>query len=218
MKFAIGDSVCVRDGFIDEETDHPMGRWQGRIKEFYPEEQTALVAFDSVTLKAMPASYVERCEEEGCSWAEYGFSTDDLIKATVRDNASDVKRVFKEIASRHRYNYLGEEGRAIQSILADVDPDDEMEAFETWEAYLSQHVKLPVDAEVSEYQERGPLRGGDRIRIHSFEMVDDLYGIIVKVKRGRETFHFPLCDLEAIDQNSTEHDLIQLYAVWFANR
>ena len=34
MTWKIGDAVRVKDGFIDEETDHDMSGWQGRIKEF----------------------------------------------------------------------------------------------------------------------------------------------------------------------------------------
>ena len=40
MTWKMGDMVRVKDGFIDEETDHDMSGWQGRIKEFYTDAGT----------------------------------------------------------------------------------------------------------------------------------------------------------------------------------
>ena len=105
----------------------------------------------------------------------------------------------------------------MNKILEGVDPHDEMAALEAWEEYLSKELSFPIDASVNEVSRRGPIHVGDRVRIHGIELVDDHYGIIVKIKRGRETFHHPLCDLKA-DSTSPYHDAIQLYAVWFANR
>jgi hypothetical protein len=75
MTWKMGDMVRVKDGFIDEETDHDMSGWQGRIKEFYTDAGTALIEFDSLTIKAMPSAYIRRCEEEGYSW-KVRMSTD----------------------------------------------------------------------------------------------------------------------------------------------
>jgi len=50
------------------------------------------------------------------------------------------------------------------------------------------------------------------------EDVDDLYGVIVSCRRGRQRFDFPLADLAAVDQNSPNAEPIQDYRVWFANR
>ena len=191
---------------------------RGRVKKFYAEAGTALVAFDSPTIRAMPPAYIERCEEEGYSWNEYGFELDSLDASTPRDAPSDVMAAIGDLSGQFRYAYLGEEGRAIDKILGDADLDDELEALEAWEKHLSQHLTFPFDAEVSELQERGPLRGGDRVQVHGFEMLDDRYGIIVKLRRGRSAYHFPLCDLEAVDSSSPNHDLVQLYAVWYANQ
>jgi hypothetical protein len=48
--------------------------------------------------------------------------------------------------------------------------------------------------------------------------VDDHYGIIVLLKHRRQQYHFPLCDLEVTDEHSANYQVVQDYAVWFANR
>jgi hypothetical protein len=218
MKWAIGDSVRVKNGFIDEESDHDMSGWQGRITEFYTDAGTALVAFDSVTIRAMPVAYIRRCEEEGYGWDEYGFELMWLEAADARDTPHDIEAALAEREGEVRYAHLGEEGSAIDAILNEVDPDDEMDPVDAWEVYLTDHLTFPFEAEVVEFQERGPLRGGDRVRVHGIEITDEHYGVIVKLRRGRNVYHHPLCDLKMIGPASPQKDLVQLYAVWFANR
>jgi hypothetical protein len=113
---------------------------------------------------------------------------------------------------------LGEPGKRIQQILAGVDPDDEVEVIERWGDYLEQHLSFPFDAVVDEFQERGPLRAGDKVSVKRISLVDDFYGIIVELRRGRKKYDFPLCDLAATNKQSPNAQLIQDYRVWFANR
>ncbi|MCZ7667787.1 MAG: hypothetical protein M5U34_11525 [Chloroflexi bacterium] len=47
----IGDTVKVREGFIDPEYGVEMSGWHGRITELFPEEKTAMITFDSLTLQ-----------------------------------------------------------------------------------------------------------------------------------------------------------------------
>lgn len=88
-----------------------------------------------------------------------------------------------------------------------------------WAEHFKNVLIFPFKARVSEWQEgHSPLRVGDRVRVIGIEEVDDLTGVLVKVKRKYSTFVFPLCDLKAEDEKSPNHDPVQLYAVWFANR
>lgn len=48
--------------------------------------------------------------------------------------------------------------------------------------------------------------------------LDEHYGILVKIRKGPRRYVFPLCDLEAASANSLNHDPVQLYAIWFANK
>jgi len=99
-----------------------------------------------------------------------------------------------------------------------VDPDDEMALLYAWEDYLNERLDFPFEAEAAEFQERGPLQAGDRVKVTGINLVDDLYGVIVDLRVGRRKYAFPLCDLEVTDARSPNDQLVQDYAVWFANR
>ena len=48
--------------------------------------------------------------------------------------------------------------------------------------------------------------------------MDDLYGVIVRLAYGRRKYDFPLCELEVTDKHSPNYQIVDEYAVWFANR
>jgi hypothetical protein len=216
---SVGDSVRFKPGVKDYDFDVDIGGWQGRVVRFEKEHGAVMVAFDSITLRNMPGEYIETCEEEGLGWSEYGADPDELEVVLPRDTPEDIEAAIAELSARYAYSHLGEEGREMNAILAGVDPDDEMAMMERWSDYLGQTFTFPFEAEVVETLfERGPIRYGDRLRVLGINMVDDSYGVLADVKRGRESYVYPLCDLKTIDDESPNHDPLQLYRVWFANR
>ena len=148
-------------------------------------------------------------------WQQFYLGVDDIQRAQSRDTQRDVDEVVDEIASRVYWYSLGEEGKRIQGVLTGV--EDDWEAFKAWERHLEQNLRFPFEAVVSEYQERGRLRQGDRIQILEISVLDDLYGVIVSGKRGSESIDLPLCDLAVVGQGVNEQ-VVSDYALWFANR
>ncbi len=218
-RLSVGDSVRFKPGVRDYDFDADIGGWQGRVIGLETEYGTVMVAFDSVTLRGMPGEYIETCEEDGLDWSEYGADPNELEIVPPRDTLADVEAASAELSARHAYSHLGEEGRDMNAILSGVDPDDEMAVMERWGDYLGQSLTFPFEAEVVETLfERGPIRTGDRLRVLGINMIDDSYGVLADVKRGRESYVYPLCDLEAVDDKSPNHDPLRLYRVWFANR
>jgi len=147
-----------------------------------------------------------------------GLYPEEVERAEPRDTQADVDALIEEMSTEHSWDYLGKQDQRIHQILRDVDEDDDLEAFEAWQEYLKARLKLPFEAVVSEYQERGPLQSGDRVTVVGFEGVEDLYGVLVNIKAGRNSYVFPLCDLKAINEKSANYILTDDYAVWFANR
>jgi hypothetical protein len=216
---SVGDSVRFKSGVKDYDFDIDIGRWQGRVVQLMTEHDTVMIAFDSITLRNMPSDYIETCEEQGLGWSEYGADPDELEVVPPRDTPADVETAIAELSARYAYSHLGEEGREMNAVLAGVDPDDEMTVMERWGDYLEQTLLFPFEAEVVEtVSARGPIRYGDRLRVLDINMVDDLYGVLADVKRGRESYVYPLCDLETIDDRSPNRNPLQLYRIWFANR
>lgn len=217
-KLSVGDSVRVKAGVKDEDFGLDLGSWQGRIAEVDEKNELILIAWDSITLQSLPAAYISDAEEQGLGWDTYYLGPEDVELTEARDIETRTERVRAELHAKFAWHYLGEEGREISRILEGIKPDDERKLYNRWGEYLSATLTFPFKAEVTEVQERGPLRDGDMLVVHEIESSEDMYGLIAKVTKGRKTYYFPLCDLTVADEKSPNHDPVQLYAVWFANR
>jgi hypothetical protein len=215
--FKLGDSVRFKERQKDEESGIDIGGWQGRITKIDAEQGMLLVALDSITLKGLPREYLEESEEEGLDWSEYCIELNSVESVQPRDTKRDVEKIVDELSDSLDWAFLGEEGREINAILAEA--ESEYAQMEAWEAHLQKVLKFPFDAEISEWQKPGSiLQVGQGVRVTGIDDLDEFYGILVKVKKGRKAYIFPLCDLEVIPKSSPNHDPVQLYAVWFANR
>jgi len=177
-----------------------------------------LIDWDSITLRNIPDAVIIECEEKGLSWSQMYLHPHEVECIPPRDTLVDVKQVIDEIADRHRWCFLGEEGLAIQAVLANVDPDDEWGAFEAWARHLCKVLRFPFIAVVAEFQERGPIEAGQRVIVKRVVGIADPHGVLVEMKHKRGTFTFPLCDLRVAGDDVSLHDHVQEYAVWFANR
>lgn len=221
VTFNVGDSIVVKSGVNDPDYGGDISGWQGRITELMTDEKgvpTVMIEWDSLTLRKIPGSYIKECEREGLGWDSMGVFAHEVELSQPRDVPADVKRAIAEISAQYTWAYLGEEGDRIQEVLKGVNKKGDLAAFKAWEKYLIKTLTLPFEAEVSEWQERGPLRAGDRVTVLDFEDVEDLYGILVNIRTKGGDYTFPLCDLKAIDQNSPNYQPLDDYDVWFANR
>jgi hypothetical protein len=217
----IGDSVVVKPGVTDPDLDIDIGGWQGRVLDIQAgggDITLVHIQWDSLTLKGMPDSVIEQCEEQGLGWTEMFLDIREVEAAIPRDSEADVDRVADALSDRFPWSYLGEQGRRIRQVLMGVDTDDDMGMLNVWEEYLEENLSFPFEAEVDEYQERGPLQASDRLKVTGIGLVDDLYGIIVDLRRGRRKYAFPLCDLRVIDELSPNYQIVDDYRTWFANR
>jgi hypothetical protein len=61
-----------------------------------------------------------------------------------------------------------------------------MRALDAWQKYLEKTLTFPFDAVVSGYQDKGPLQSGDRVSVKKISIVDDIYGIIIELRRGQK--------------------------------
>lgn len=218
LDFEVGDSVIVKEGVTDPDSALDIGGWQGRISEIGegPDgEPFVVVAWDSHTLRDMPQWYLEQSETEGLDWIRFVLSSEDFRHARSRDSRGEVDEAVEEIESRVYWVSMGAEGKRIREVLSGV--ESEMEELEAWERYLKENLSFPFEARVSEYQEEGRLRQGDRVKVREISVVDDLYGVIVSGKSGGESIDFPLCDLEAVN-HGVNWQIVSDYGVWFANR
>ena len=214
VPFKVGDSVHVKAGAKDPDLNLPISGWQGRVTVI--EDDMVDIAWDSLTLQAMPAKMIDWCEEEGLDWAEMRLGIDEVEPAKPRDTPAAAARAKKTLAAQHAYAYLGEEGHRILKVLAGIDPDDEMKALKAWRKHLKAALTFPFEAVVSEHG--GPFRVGEEVRVTGLsDVIDDGYGLIAELGARHAGSAYPLCDLE-VTRKSPNQLLVHDYAVWFANR
>lgn len=192
--FKVGDSVRVKPGVRDPDLGGNIGGWVGRITEI--QEDTVEIQWDSLTLSKMPSSIISQCEQDGLDWSIMALYPADVEHIEPRDTLADVEHTLERLQAGHQWDSLGEEGPRIQKVLGQIDPDDEWAAFEAWERHFQKVLRFPFEAEVAEFQERGSLRQGDKVKVLEIASVEDLYGVIVTVSHRRGVYQFPLCDLE----------------------
>ena len=70
---------------------------------------------------------------------------------------------------------------------------------------------------MKEFQDRGPLRLSDFVHVLGIESVQMPAGILVNIRIGKRFYVFPLCDLEAKEQSSSNYQPMDDYFYWFTN-
>jgi Calcium binding len=216
--WTIGESVVVKPGVTDPDTGRDLGGWQGRISAILDEAEILTIQWDSLTLKSIPPAHIAWSEEEGLSWSEMNLSPDEVEPAAARDTEDDVAATTAELESHTSWLYLGgEQGKRIQAIVNRAAGHNELAVFRAWHAYLEEHLAFPFAATVVEYQ-RGPVRQGARVSVLAITFLDETYGTIVAVKPTHGVNELPLCDLKATEADTETRQLVEDYAMWFANR
>ncbi len=216
--WTISESVVVKPGVTDPDTSRDLGGWQGRISAILDEGEIVTIQWDSLTLKSIPPAHIAWSEEEGLSWSEMNLLPEEVEPAPARDTEDDVAAATAELESQTSWLYLGgEQGKRIQAIVNRAVGHNEMAVFRAWHAYLEGHLVFPFAATVVEYQ-RGPVRQGARVSVLAVTFLDETYGTIVAVKHKHGVNELPLCDLKATEADAGTRQLVEDYAVWFANR
>jgi len=216
--WTIGESVVVKPGVTDPDTGRDLGGWQGRISAILDEGEIVTIQWDSLTLKSIPPAHIAWSEEEGLSWSEMNLLPEEVEPAPARDTEDDVAAAIAELESQTNWLYLGgEQGQRIQAIVNRAAGHNELAVFRAWHAYLEEHLVFPFVATVVEYQ-RGPVRQGARVTVLAVTFLDETYGTIVAVKHKHGVNELPLCDLKATEADAGTRQLVEDYAVWFANR
>ena len=216
--FKIGDSVAVKAQVTDPDFGFDIGGWQGRISEIQADDHLVCIDWDSQTLKKMPGNFITQCEEQGFGWEQLYLEMTEVEPAEARDTPAEVARVYGQLQDKHAFDHLGPEGVGIRKVLANVDSNNETAIWHAWKQHLQTCLSFPFEAGIAEVQERGSLQAGQKVMVQGMLSVDDLYGILVAVKRDGQIYHFPLCDLEVANLKSANYQPVKDYVVWFANR
>jgi hypothetical protein len=236
MKFKVGDIIKVKGGVPDPDfEDLLISGWQGVIVEVElptgkEKEHLYHIKWDNRTINEMSDEYLERAELEGLQASEMVLSESDIEAAEARPE--------EELIERNIVVLMDEEKR-IALILGDDDLDVTDEKLNKYRDYLIENLDFNTvitGIEDFSWEERYVFGYGDKDEYKRLkktrpsyrdlykilkieEEIDDMVGLIVKVKRlsDRKFFDLPLADLRANDKNSPEYELLQDYSIWFIN-
>ena len=96
MKLQVGSPVVVKSDTVDPDLDFDIGGWQGRVMEI-DYGDTALIRWDSITLRAMSKDLLVRCENENLDWELMTLYMTNSEHTTARDSEADVSRTAKQL-------------------------------------------------------------------------------------------------------------------------
>jgi len=214
--FKIGDIVSVKQGTIDPDFGFEIGSWHGQVTEI--EDELVFIELDSITLSEIPDKYFTKCEIDGLDWKRIYLGLNEVELSERRGSEEDLAAIRKEIEFNHQWDDLGNSGKIVSEVLKNIDPGDESKVLKAWKNYLNENLSFPFDGKIAQYQNKGPLQQGDKIRIHGLLGYEDGYGVIVKLRFGRKAYHFPLSDIETVGKTSENEKIIETYREWFVNR
>jgi hypothetical protein len=220
MKFKIGQTVKVKIGVLcPDDSEFDLSGWTGRIIDLVEDEEPTIgIEFDSITLKSMPEKFIKKSEQEDLDWSRIYLDVNDVERTKSRDTEQEAKIVRNEIKKHFEWIGIGSGGELIQSVINSAESFKEWDALKAWEKYLEENLQFPFETLIHEYQERGPLNEGDKLKVFGIELVDDHYGIIVACRKERKRYDFPLVDLKVTEKKSINSNIIEAYRTWFANR
>lgn len=235
-----GDSVRVLPGVKDQDIDTDLGGWQGRIEDIDKGSETYVeIAWDSITLKQMPLEYIMSALDEDYEYCLMWLEDKEVEPAESRDRPEDVAEAVFELFEKYESGHSREEEQLVQQILDSEDLSVTEETQNKFYKYLLEHIKYPCIVtgtedfsweepyvlgifDDKEYQELKKTKPSytDRYYLKGpVKIIDDLYGIIAKVRRisDNRLFELPLWDLKTADKQDSNASLLEAYSFWMTN-
>ena len=206
--------------------------------EEWVHEESVHIRWDSVTLSGMSPKMIEECLDDGLDFETVWLGIEDVEPAEPRDKPGDAEA--RAAALRDEYDYVTyeEQDQNISAILGSKKLAVTERTHDRLYDYLDENIKYPCiltgaedfsweepylfgffsQKEYNELKNRRPS-STDRYKLKSLERIDDLRGILVKVKRigDKKTFILPLWDLKTAERKDPNHLMIDDYSYWMSN-
>jgi len=235
-----GDSVRALPGVKDQDNDTDLGGWQGRIEDIDKDKETfVFIAWDSITLKQMPLEYIMSALDEDYEYCQMWLEDKEVEPAEPRDRPEDVDEAVSELFEKYESGPKREEEQLIRQILDSEDLSITEETQNKFCKYLQEHIKYPCivtgtedfsweepyllgifdDREYQKLKKTKPSYTDRYYLKGPVKIIDDLYGIIAKVRRisDNKLFELPLWDLETADKQDSSTSLLKAYSFWMTN-
>ena len=101
-----------------------------------------------------------------------------------------------------------------KKVLKDVSTKNIDIQLGAWLNYLEEELSFPFKASI-QASESFVLKWKDIVNVKHIENFEDMYGILLEVRKGRKKFIFPLCDLEVVEKQSRNRFIIDAFLEWW---
>jgi hypothetical protein len=104
--FKYGEPVVVKSGTLAQDFGIDFSGWHGRTSDIVLTEEgepRIQVTWDSLTLRSMPLSVIEKCVKEGFDWTGVLLRLNEIEHAEARDMWDDVRDAIETIEAEHSY-------------------------------------------------------------------------------------------------------------------
>jgi len=216
----VGNSVVVNAEVKDPDKGREIGGRQGRIIEIN-DQGLVTIEWDSITLQSLPGLEIAEAERSNLDWSEMILSKDELTKTKARDSEDDALRARCKLKNSYYWAGFDEQGDRIYVVLQTSDDiSDELKVLEAWQRYFEEKLKFPFEAKVYDWERREPFCGGDRVNVLEISTteVDEIYGVFAVAQKNGKKYDFPFACLEPIKKKSSNHEVLDDYSMWFANK
>ena len=88
---------------------------------------------------------------------------------------------------------------------------------DVWLGYLEEELIFPFKASIQD-SESFELQLNDSVNVKQIEGFEDLYGVLLEIRKGRKKYVFPLCDLEVVDKQSRNRYIIDAFLEWWKEK
>ena len=102
--FKYDETVAVKSGTLAQDFGTDFSGWHGRASDIILTEEgepRIHVIWDSLTLKSIPVTHLERCVKEGFDWTGVLLRLHEIEKAEARDTWEDVGDAIDSIIEDH---------------------------------------------------------------------------------------------------------------------
>jgi hypothetical protein len=166
----------------------------------------------------MPTAYIHQSEVDELDWQSMALYESELEKTLPRDTPGDVQKAQELLSDKFQWSSYKEQGLRIAKILECINQKDEMKCLEKWVAHLESNLTFPVQAMITDAEDSRLIKIGSTVVIKALPHIVDLYGVIASIIFKGSRYEYPLCNLQALAENSADYQLIDDYGTWFANR
>ncbi len=238
MEIKLGTSVKVKPGILDPDFEKfDMTNWQGRVVEI--DGNYIAIEWDSITLEEMPWEYIEIGFEDDYEPFSIWLNINDVEITKPRDSLYDTQQKIDEIYETYETEIEDrEKEKRIAKILGTKDLEITPDNLIKYHDYLEEHLVRPCiltgierfswedrlffgvisQEEYNQLKKTYPSYSDTYELIKLSDLIDDLRGIFVEVKRlsDKKEFELPLVDLKTANPKDINSQLISDYIFWFA--